>query len=351
MKWTKESLLEESKKYKTRTEFARKSNSAYKYSLKYNLLNEMTWLSNHIDNRPRCVYVYEDLENKVAYIGLTVNKEERHIQHSTGYFSQNKSSNSPVYKYFSSIKKSVPNPKYLEDNLSIKEAQEKEKYWVDVYISNGYTLLNKAKVGVGCSSIGFHFKWTEETVIEESRKYTSRKDFRKNSPYAFEYARKHKLLESMTWIKRLVRKQWTKEEVFEESKKYKSKIEFNKKCDKAYKVALRNSWIDEMIWLHRPKREIKWTKELVFEESHKYKNKKEFSRKCSRAYSIARENRWLDEMTWFEVKRKTWSIDSAKTESRKYNSRSEFKRMNRSAFNYLYKRNLIDEIAKENTWK
>lgn len=48
---------------------------------------------------------------------------------------------------------------------------------------------------------------------------------------------------------------------------------------------------------------------------------------------------------------KMWTVESAKNESRKYGSRSEFKRMNRSAFDFLYKRNFISEIAKENNWK
>jgi hypothetical protein len=56
-------------------------------------------------------------------------------------------------------------------------------------------------------------------------------------------------------------------------------------------------------------------------------------------------------MVWFETKRKTWTVESAKNESRKYGSKSEFKKMNRSAFNFLYKRNLIDDISKENNWK
>lgn len=44
MKWTDEYLFEESKKYKTRTEFARKSNSAYKHSLKRGIMDKMNFL-------------------------------------------------------------------------------------------------------------------------------------------------------------------------------------------------------------------------------------------------------------------------------------------------------------------
>ena len=55
-------------------------------------------------------------------------------------------------------------------------------------------------------------------------------------------------------------------------------------------------------------------------------------------------------MRWCGLKRKEkyGLLNRQKNESRKYGSRSEFKRMNRGAFNFLYKRNMIDEIAFKN---
>ena len=46
-----------------------------------------------------------------------------------------------------------------------------------------------------------------------------------------------------------------------------------------------------------------------------------------------------------------WTDESLFEESKKYSLRSEFKRMNKSIFNFLYKRNIINEITKENNWK
>lgn len=40
IRWTDELVINESKKFKTRAEFARKSNSAYKYSKRHNLIDE-----------------------------------------------------------------------------------------------------------------------------------------------------------------------------------------------------------------------------------------------------------------------------------------------------------------------
>ena len=61
----------------------------------------------------------------------------------------------------------------------------------------------------------------------------------------------------------------------------------------------------------------------------------------------------MDKMDWLSknTDNRPRCVESAKNESRKYGSISEFKRMNRSAFNFLYKRNLLDDISKENNWK
>ena len=99
-------------------------------------------IQNYTDKRPRCVYGYFDEENMVAYIGLTVNKKQRHYSHKNGVFSS-KNSKSPVYEYFTSQNKDVPEPIYLADNLTIIEAQEKEDYYIKFYKERGYTLLNK----------------------------------------------------------------------------------------------------------------------------------------------------------------------------------------------------------------
>lgn len=68
---------------------------------------------------------------------------------------------------------------------------------------------------------------------------------------------------------------------------------------------------------------IRWTDELVINESKKFKTRAEFARKSNSAYK----------------------------ESQKYHSRSEFKKNNRSAFDYIYKHNMLDEIAHLNGWK
>ena len=75
-----------------------------------------------------------------------------------------------------------------------------------------------------------------------------------------------------------MQKKWTRETVFEESKKYSSRSEFKKMSSGAFRIAYMNGWLDEMNWLIYPApKPIKWTKEAVFEESKKYSSINDFT--------------------------------------------------------------------------
>lgn len=87
-----------------------------------------------------------------------------------------------------------------------------------------------------------------------------------------------------------MQKKWTRETVFEESKKYSSRSEFKKMSSGAFRIAYRNGWLDEMNWLvHPAPKPIKWTKDAVFEESKKYTSINDFNLGNASAYSVTRK--------------------------------------------------------------
>ena len=73
--------------------------------------------------------------------------------------------------------------------------------------------------------------WTNERIIEESKKYTSRTEFAINSPTAYQHACEDKIIfKEMPWIKEKKKPDgyWdVKEHVMEEGKKYKNRTEFS----------------------------------------------------------------------------------------------------------------------------
>ena len=126
----------------------------------------------------RIIYVYE-FPNNVAYIGLTNWPERRDNQHR----SKNVKSKSAVRDYSMLNNIEIPEMKTLEDNLTIVESQRAEQKWMDLYIQKGWTLINKVKGG----SIGAQpsVKYTEEFIIEESKKYKNMQEMREKDRPCF----------------------------------------------------------------------------------------------------------------------------------------------------------------------
>ena len=188
--------------------------------------------------------------------------------------------------------------------------------------------LNNTKIKV------MQKKWTKETVFEESKKYSSRSEFKKKKSGAFRIAYMNGWLDEMIWLVRPTAKpiKWTKEAVFEESRKYFIVTEFMNNAVTAYTIAKNNNWLTEMDWLAPSKRKPSgyWKiKENVINESKNYKSVTEFQRKNSRAFDSAKLNGWLDEMDWLaKTNRKPVGYWKEKNnvfeESQKYNNRSEF---------------------------
>ena len=305
----KDDVFEISKQYQSKTEFKKYDKEAYKKALENGWLYDMDWLTvKKYNKHSYCVCVYVDEENNVAYVGLTVDKNRRHKEHKSGYFYKRKVK-SPVFEYFNSIGKDIPEPIYLEENLTSIEAQEKECYWVNEYLNKGYVLLNKGRTGKNIGSLGgVERKWTKENVFAESLKYDTVKEFREKS---------------------------------EESKKYKTRGEFQAKSPSAYDYAYSNNLLDEMVWL---KHKITWNKEKVFDESKKYKSRGEFQDNCCSAYDIALRRGWLDEMVWLKPQRKSWDFESVKEEAKKYKNKFAFRKGCIGAYKFAVRNGILNDL-------
>ena len=375
--WTKEGVLQESKKYTSRTEFAHGSPGAYQAASKKGWLEEMVWLIPKVRNWTK----------------------EAVFEESHKYSSRTEFARKCVGAYMAAKKNG-----WLE-----------EMTWLPL----------KRKI-----------KWSKEECLEESKKYATRNEFERNASGAYTAAVDNGWLEEMTWLPLLVHRKWTKEECIEESKKYSSKVEFQNNSKGAYLAARQNKWLKEMVWLKTPvlkelkqvrkhlvyvyideenmacyvgrtsnlKRRdrehrnlngkyrndslkqyfdnlevdipqpimlkeallpvesqywehyfvqeyaahgffiinrgktgvnvgslgggfIKWTKEKTLEESKKYRTFGEFGLGSPSAYQAAKKNKWTSEMTWLtydQMPNDYWTKERVIEESKKYSSRVEF---------------------------
>jgi hypothetical protein len=227
----------EALKYNLRSQFKKKSSSAYHNAWTNNWLDKccahMEILSN---SHKRLIYSLE-FPDKHVYVGLTYNPIERKKYHF-------KNSKSPVYKH---IKKTKTKPKFLKQTNFINRniASNKEGEILKIYENNGWTILNKIKTG----GLG------GDILI------------------------------------------WTKEKCIETAKNFISKMSWKKAHCGAYQSALRNGWLNEctnhMISINKPK--YYWTLDRCIIESKKYQTKKEWSLKSFSSYKAAWKREWLDE--------------------------------------------------------
>lgn len=405
--WTDEAIIIESKKYNFKSEFRVKASFAYKEASRRGLLKQMSWLQNpqtkdllEFPIFTIYAYLYEDNEHKVAYVGLTKRKMKyRDSEHKRVI----QGKKDPLLKFCDSIGIEMPKPIILAENLFPEEAQNKEEEYSDMYYEKGYKLLNDPRLtGIGKSSLGYYNKWTPDQVIEKSKEYKSKSEFKEGSHAAYNAAIKYRLLDKMTWLmpkkpkERLTKevvfdisrnyqymqqfkkeqlgaynkakaqnwliemtwldtnapikeKKWWKEAVFEESKKYDSRIAFRNGSKSAYAKACKNGWINEMTWLLPQRKDNYWTKETIFLHSKECKSRTEFAKKYVTAYTIARTNVWLDEMTWLVLKNKPmgyWNVKQhVMEEGRKYQSRREFSEKSYAAYRSAKRNGWIDEMS------
>ena len=223
--------------YKTKADFQRGCGAAYTSARKNKWLNDYTWFKKGVERGlVYWIYSYEDKEHKVVYVGLTFRKE-RHSQHRSDKYDS-------VFKYF---KNNVPKPRILMEGLSAEDAQYYEDWYKLKYAEAGWKLLNKAKTGVGTSSLGNAIvKWSYEKCYNEAKKYENRGEFRKGNLSAYNAAQRNKWLDDFfgeSGVKPYG--YWNYDNCRIEAKKYTSRSEFQRGCISAYNNSKDNKWLDE----------------------------------------------------------------------------------------------------------
>lgn len=353
-KWTKTACFEEAKKYKSRGEFAKKNGSAYHNACRFGWIDDYTWLKDErldlIADKIDCVYAYEFPDFNTVYVGRTLirRKKDRHREHL--YVR-----NDAVVKFAIKHDVKVPLPKYLEDNLTIKEGVEKECFWIAQYKENGWNVLNKAKGGsIGGLGKG-KTKFTYDICYEQAKLCSTRTEFRDCGNNAYRVALKNGWIKDYTWFKdgEIVgadkRRKYDYQTCYEEAKKYKTITEFENGNKGACRAARANGWMKDYTWFTLLWQE-KWDKETCYEEAKKYKTLDDFISKSGSCYATACKNKWIDDYTWLQRKRTRrgyWQdYDNCYNEAKKYKTMTDFMRKSSGAYTSALKKGW----TKDYTW-
>lgn len=138
---TYEEVLNAAKQYKTRMEFKNSDMANYSYAVTHGWLDDVCSHMRLVgDLYKRCIYVYE-LPNKICYIGLTYNLEQRHTQHC------NKKMLSAIRSYCEQNSIEIPKPKQLTEYIDSKTASKLEGEFLEKYKNDGWHCLNVSKTG------------------------------------------------------------------------------------------------------------------------------------------------------------------------------------------------------------
>lgn len=185
------------------TEFSNTCGIAYRRAKQEGWINDYSWFNK--DTRPKkkefCIYVYEDIDNKMVYIGLTKDIRRRHRQHSTKVPHTNHYDR--VKEYFLKQGKDLPAYEIVTEELYDTEAQFYESLWIETYKSHGWNILNKSQTGTISSSLGsYTTKWTEEICREIAQKYKTLKDFSLLDNKAYQASIRNGWINSYTWLQK-----------------------------------------------------------------------------------------------------------------------------------------------------
>jgi predicted GIY-YIG superfamily endonuclease len=134
--WTRETVIEEAKRYSSRSEFQKSAGGAYSVAAKHDFLDEACA---HMEKRgsqyERAVYAFE-FDDHSVYVGLTFDYDVRYREHLT------------QDKHIGRKLKTTP-AKYVRFNqwFSLDEAAKEEARRIDEYDKSGWKILNRAKPG------------------------------------------------------------------------------------------------------------------------------------------------------------------------------------------------------------
>ena len=163
--WNYETCKEAALKYKTKSEFQKGDRRAYNLAREKGWIEEYVWLKDArieiFKGKIDSVYAYFFEEYDSVYVGRTLMRlqkdrdwSHRHAVYIDGKFKKHYVKSDSVYNFSVEKNCEIPEMIILDENLTIEEGQEREKYWIEFYKKQGKKLLNKAPAG-SIGTLGF----------------------------------------------------------------------------------------------------------------------------------------------------------------------------------------------------
>jgi len=197
-------------------------------------------------------------------------------------------------------------------------------------------------------------KWDKESLLEEAKKYSSRKEWMMNNISSYNTGIKLGYYDLC--VKHMGKpksfspeKKWTYGKVKAVYDKYTNLVDLRENDSAAMSAAYFNGWHKKLSknYIKVPNRKLKWTYDKVKEEFLKYDSIKELSKNNPTVYVKALKNKWLKEIATHMTKGyKKWTIEKLVEEVSKYPKTQLYKKCP-AALQYIKRHKLEKQIFKK----
>ena len=200
-------------------------------------------------------------------------------------------------------------------------------------------------------------KWTQECLINEAKKYTTKSEWMRENVSSYNTALKNNVLFELctSLMKNDVefgKVIYTFDVCKEAYDKYESMKEIIEKEKPAYNAAIRNGWNEELSKnkeKYSQHKSTKWTFEKIKNEASKYNSIKEFANANRSAYYKAIYSKWLlHVIDHMDGGYKKWTLDKIVDVLKKYDKNEWYKiKECKAPIAYIKRHNLQDALEKK----
>jgi superfamily II DNA or RNA helicase len=352
--WTFDRCKEEALKYKTKKEWAKNSTGGYNATRKKGWVDE-------------CCYHMINSRKPNGYWTLKICKEEASKYKTKTEWQRNSASSygaahkkgwvNECFSNMAEIKK--PNGYWTLDRCKEESSKYKTKTeWKKNSVGSYNATYKNSWINECCSHMKELNKpnsyWTFDRCKEYALKYKTRTEWAKNSAGSYNATQRNKWVYEFCFHminSRKPRNYWTLDRCKEEVLKYKTRTEWRKNSSNSYDAARKNGWINEcypsIVESHKPKGY--WTLDRCKEDALNYKTKQEWKNNSAGSYNAVCKNGWVDECCCHMINARKpngyWTLKICKEEASKYKTKAEWRKNSADSCNAAHKNGWINECC------
>jgi hypothetical protein len=188
-------------------------------------------------------------------------------------------------------------------------------------------------------------KWTEEAIIADAKRFTTRKEWEKSSIGAYSAAHKRGLMDVACAHMVFVRKYWTDDEIIADAKQYETRRSWKLASEKAYAVACYRGLLDVACAHMRFAYEYKTNDEIIA-DAKRFNTRSEWEKESKKAYSVAQERGLLgiacEHMSYI---RKYWTDEEILKEALQYTKVIDWRTSSPKSYDAAIRRNLTAKAS------